>query len=42
MLQSKNTEWWNEYKNKTSIYAAYKRLTPNIKTHTGNALLVQL
>ena len=42
MLQSKDTEWWNGYKNKTSIYAAYKRLTPYLKTHTGNALVVQL
>ena len=25
MLQSKGTDWLNEYKNKTHIYAAYKK-----------------
>ena len=30
----KDTEWLNEYKNKTHIYAAYKRLTSDLKTHT--------
>ena len=25
MLQTKNTDWLNEYKNKTHIYDAYKR-----------------
>ena len=34
MLQSKDTEWLNGYKNKTYIYAAYKRLTSYLKTHT--------
>ena len=33
MLQSKDTEWLNGYKNKTYIYAAYKRLTSYLKTH---------
>ena len=27
MLQPKNTDWPNGYKNKTCIYAAYKRPT---------------
>ena len=27
MLQSKDIEWLNEYKNRTLIYAAYKKLT---------------
>ena len=27
MLESKDIEWLNGYKNKTHIYAAYKRLT---------------
>ena len=30
----KDIEWLNGYKNKTRIYAAYKRLTSDIKTHT--------
>ena len=34
MLQSKDTEWLNEYKNKTCIYAVYKRLVSDLKTHT--------
>ena len=34
MLQSKDTEWLNGYKNKTHIYAAYKRFTSDLKTHT--------
>ena len=33
MFQSKDTEGLNGYKNKTPIYAAYKRLTSDLKTH---------
>ena len=32
MLHSKNTEWVNRYENKTHLYAAYKRLTSDLKT----------
>ena len=32
MLQSKDTEWLNGYKNKTHIHVAYKRLTLALKT----------
>ena len=33
MLQSKDTERLNGYKNKTRIYAAYRVLTSDLKTH---------
>ena len=33
MLQSKDKEWLNGYKNKTHIYAAYKRIMSDLKTH---------
>ena len=33
MLQSKETDWLNGYKNKTHIYAVYKKLTSYLKTH---------
>ena len=33
MLQSKDIEWLNGYKNKTCIYAAYKRLPSDLKMH---------
>ena len=33
MIQSKDTDWLNRYKNTTHIYAAYKRLTSDLKTH---------
>ena len=33
MLQLKDIEWLNRYKN--HIYTAYKRLTSDLKTHTG-------
>ena len=33
MIQSKDTDWMNRYKNTTHIYAAYKRLTSDLKTH---------
>ena len=33
MLQSRDTEWLNGYKNKSHIYTAYKRHTSDIKTH---------
>ena len=28
-----DTDWWNGYKNKTHIYAVYKKPTSDIKTH---------
>ena len=34
MLQPKDIDWLNGYKNKTGIYAAYKRPTSDIGTHT--------
>ena len=34
MLQPKDTDWLNGYKNKTHIYAVYKKLTSDLKTHT--------
>ena len=33
MLQLKHTDWLNGYKNKTHIYAIYKKPTSDIKTH---------
>ena len=34
MLQPKDIEWLNEYKNKTRIYAVYKRPTSDLGTRT--------
>ena len=34
MLQPKDMDWLNGYKNKTCIYAAYKRPTSDLGTHT--------
>ena len=34
MLQPKDTEWLNGYKNKTHIYDAYNRFTLDLETHT--------
>ena len=34
MLQPKDIDWLNEYKNRTHIYTAYKRLTSDLETHT--------
>ena len=34
MPQPKDTDWLNGYKNKTHLYASYKRLTSELKTHT--------
>ena len=34
MLQPKDTDWLNVYKNKTRIYAVYKRPTSDLGTHT--------
>ena len=31
---TKDTDWWNGYKNKTRIYAVYKRPTSDLGTHT--------
>ena len=33
MLQPKDTNWLNGYKNKTDIYAVYKKPTWDLKTH---------
>ena len=33
MLQPKDTNWLNGYKNKTHIYALYKKPTSDLKTH---------
>ena len=34
MLQPKDIDWLNGYKNKTCIYAAYKTPTSDLGTHT--------
>jgi len=31
---TKDTDWLNGYKNKTHIYAVYKKPTSDFKTHT--------
>ena len=33
MLQPRDTDWLNGYKNRTHIYATYKKLTSDLKTH---------
>ena len=33
MLQPKDTDWLNGYKNKTHIYAVYKKASSDLKTH---------
>ena len=33
MLQPKDTDWQNGYKNNTHIYAIYKKPTSGLKTH---------
>ena len=33
MLQAKDTDWLNGYKNKTHIYAVYKKPTSDLQTH---------
>ena len=33
MLQPKDIDWLNGYKNKTCIYAVYKRPTSDLGTH---------
>ena len=33
MLQPKDTDWLNGYKNKTHIYAVYKKPTSDLKTY---------
>ena len=33
MFQPKDTDWLREYKNKTHIYAVYKKSTSDLKTH---------
>ena len=37
MVQLKDIDWLNGYKNKTHIYAAYKKPTLDPKTHTNQA-----
>ena len=34
-LQPKDTDWLNGSKNKTHIYAVYKKPTSDLKTHIG-------
>ena len=34
MLQSKDTKWLSGYKTKNHMYAIYKRITWDLKTHT--------
>ena len=34
MLQPKDIDWLNAYKNKTLIYGVYKKLTSELRTHT--------
>jgi len=33
MLQPKDTDWMNGYKNKTHIYAVYEKPTSGLKTY---------
>ena len=35
MFQPKDTDWLNGYKNKTHIYAVYKKPTSELKIHIG-------
>ena len=34
MLQPKDKDWPNGYKNKTTMYAVYKKPSSNLGTHT--------
>ena len=34
MLQPKDIDWMNGYKNKTHLYPVYKRPTSDLETHT--------
>ena len=34
MLQPKDSDWLNDYKNKTYIHAVYKKATSDLETHT--------
>ena len=34
MLQAKDTDWLNGYKNNTCIYVVYKRTTSDLETYT--------
>ena len=38
MLQPKDTDWLNGYKNKTHVYAIYKRPTSDLGTHTDKLM----
>ena len=33
MFQPKDTDWLNVYKNKTHVYAVYKKCNSDLKTH---------
>ena len=33
MVQLKDIEWLNGYQNKAHVYAAYKRITSDLKAH---------
>ena len=33
MLQAKHKNWLNGYKNKTHVYAVYKKPTSDLETH---------
>ena len=33
MLQPKDSDWLNGYKNKTHLYAVYKKPSSDLKTH---------
>ena len=35
MLKPKNKDWLAGHKSKAYIYAAYKRLTSDLETHSG-------
>ena len=36
MLQPKDTDWLNGYRNKTHVYAVYKKPTSDLKTYRLN------
>ena len=36
MFKTKDRDWPNGYKSKTPIYAAYKKSTSNLETHTDS------
>ena len=42
MIQSKDIEWLKGYKSKTHLYAAYRRLTSDLKTQTESERMEKL